>query len=1124
MKFKKLNIHNIASIEHAEIDFQYGPLAENPIFLITGPTGAGKSSILDCICLALYNKSPRTERGDDNRGTEDDLTAKDTRGLMRMNTGEASVELMFDDKNGVETVASWSICRSRKKTDGNLQKVVREVRFGDKVLTSKKDIDAHIADVIGLNFEQFCKTTMLPQGEFAKFLTGKDEERTEILEKLTGTGIYKKISRAIYDRMIARKIDLNNKKAELKGVYVYSEEEINQRNKQISEARQQVEKANGELKGLNAKKQWLTEKKTLVSDLEKFKAEKNVAETNLNAPQITVDKQLVLDYETSSDIRKEYADLNRIEIDIREKSKILQDNKENALECKSGIERLNIDIRNLEKSQNELCAILDKEAPNAMMYQNFSLLESLINNINRNNSENKTVNVRIAELNISLQNHIKENVLTETQIKEAKTALSNAELEMKKKSEELKYLNLAGVLQQKEVAELRHRNLNDFSEKYNNYIASEKSKIEVEKAFQDNEKETLTVKVRLGEVVKDYDLAQADLKKTEERYDKMKCSCDGFIIEIRKNLHVGDTCPLCGCEITEALSDDQFETILAPVKEQMDEIKTRKNGFEQLKNELTVRWDNLLKIKKQLEQKLDEVIVDYEFKSKSLKNTVLYSEFSKSDNIVEDIETAKKNISKEIDVLYKRLSSGENVRTQLDGLTGKISKLTEELQNLSQKQSQFNLKKVDIESQIKSLEENIRRIQQENTDIVERIQNFIMTDEWLKIFNESKKLFVHNLKASSEEYADYLTKDQTFSRQLEQMYRTSREAKAEYEEIVKFYPDLDDVETESAAVKDLVQKCSAVKMLSATLNDDILKLSATQNEIVNKISVYHSDGGLPVDRIKELIIYSDATIKAKRDNIENLIRILSNKEELIKIVQNKLAELDMSKPDFAENENSEILSNAIDEITAAVKSQEAVIVKLQTELNTNSDNVARLRDILVEIEKLSVEYNNWKSVCDIFGSANGETFNKIAQSYVLRDLLVYANQHLAQFTDQFLLVCQPGSLQILIKDRYNGDTLRHVNKISGGETFMISLALALGLASLNSGAVNVDTLFIDEGFGSLDEDTLSTVINCLERLNRNNGKKVGIISHVQELRDRIFTQIQVTKSRNVSRVEVVVNN
>ena len=173
-------------------------------------------------------------------------------------------------------------------------------------------------------------------------------------------------------------------------------------------------------------------------------------------------------------------------------------------------------------------------------------------------------------------------------------------------------------------------------------------------------------------------------------------------------------------------------------------------------------------------------------------------------------------------------------------------------------------------------------------------------------------------------------------------------------------------------------------------------------------------------------------------------------------------------------------------------------------------------------ESLRLESERWDRLYRIFGDADGKKFKKIAQGYVMAELIRNANVYLDRLSGRYVLDSQPGSLTLTVRDMYQGGALRSVNTLSGGETFLVSLSLALGLSSLSKGSLKVNILFIDEGFGTLSSDYLNVVMESLENLHQIGGRKVGIISHVESLRERIPTQIQVVRQgTSSSHVRVV---
>ena len=239
-------------------------------------------------------------------------------------------------------------------------------------------------------------------------------------------------------------------------------------------------------------------------------------------------------------------------------------------------------------------------------------------------------------------------------------------------------------------------------------------------------------------------------------------------------------------------------------------------------------------------------------------------------------------------------------------------------------------------------------------------------------------------------------------------------------------------------------------------------------------------------------------------------------------VENGIRTHGESRPEIQDGDTVEALEERIMDLDARKAEADKNIGAIGSILALNEQNL-RIREkdetLLRSLEK---EYHRWETLNGMFGSADGSRFRGIAQAFILKQLLMCANRYLQCFSPRYELDCQPGSVGIVIRDLYQGDAVRPYSTLSGGEGFIVSLALALGLSAMTRGNASVDVLFIDEGFGTLSEDYLNTVIDTLSRLHETGGRKVGIISHVDILRERIPAQIRLLRENNTaSRVEVV---
>jgi exonuclease SbcC len=210
--------------------------------------------------------------------------------------------------------------------------------------------------------------------------------------------------------------------------------------------------------------------------------------------------------------------------------------------------------------------------------------------------------------------------------------------------------------------------------------------------------------------------------------------------------------------------------------------------------------------------------------------------------------------------------------------------------------------------------------------------------------------------------------------------------------------------------------------------------------------------------------------------------------------------------------DADALARLLDAVQAERRTVHETAASLAVRIREDEQRRERAQSMMAEIERQRAVEERWAKMAELIGSADGKKFRNYAQQFTLDVLLGYANIHLAQLARRYRLervVSQAGpSLALMVRDQDMGGEIRSVNSLSGGESFLVSLALALGLASLSSNRVKVESLFIDEGFGSLDSDTLGVAMDALDAL-QSLGRKVGVISHVQEMTERISTKVLV---------------
>jgi len=300
------------------------------------------------------------------------------------------------------------------------------------------------------------------------------------------------------------------------------------------------------------------------------------------------------------------------------------------------------------------------------------------------------------------------------------------------------------------------------------------------------------------------------------------------------------------------------------------------------------------------------------------------------------------------------------------------------------------------------------------------------------------------------------------------------------------------------------------------LKSDIASASDVRKRIIAVNADFASGDIVPEKYAGNAIVEWGSLESRIRTALENIDAARKSKELNENTLNNAYAE-DGTLPKTAVEVNT--LKRAVESDNLG-KSEH--LGKLKTVIEDDDRKQDELKSKIDALNRAGKVNARWETLDGLFGGTEGFTFKKIAQSYIMQDILNHANAYLKKIAPRYELTAQPGSLVILVEDNEDG-VVRSGNTLSGGEGFVISLSLALGLSSLAENSISVDTLFIDEGFGTLSQEWLNSVMSALEKLNSSSGKHVGIISHIEDLQKRIPTVIEV-KKKNATTSEVFVRD
>ena len=480
MKFQKLTIHNIASIEDAVIDFEAEPLVSSEVFLITGKTGAGKSTILDAICLALYADTPRLD-GTKMQGTTIDAKREvkidDPRQLMRRNTSEAYVRLAFLGSNGVSYEATWAVARAYKKITGSIQNKVWELKNLDSGTTLTKDaeIRSELKVAVGLDFSQFCRTTMLAQGEFTRFLNSKDDEKAEILEKITGVDVYSKIGAKIYEQTEQRKQEWTEAKLIVDSMHTLSDEEIEKLSCRITELERQQKELREAQKKDKDKQDWIDTDKRLFKETTDATNRLREAVAVVEGEAFKQKETLVNEWNSTIDARAWMTgtvDASKI---INKKEKELEGLAAEYAVILGGRMFAEQEIANLSDEIKTIDVLLDKEKEKASVYENAQTIVSLLESISEGRKAIVKSTKDIDSQNLTLNDELLPALKTiEDKVRLANEALGLAEKEVTKQEEDIAAMKLSDLRSECEAAKELLRNIKTAKERIETLAESKK--------------------------------------------------------------------------------------------------------------------------------------------------------------------------------------------------------------------------------------------------------------------------------------------------------------------------------------------------------------------------------------------------------------------------------------------------------------------------------------------------------------------------------------------------------------------------------------------------------------------------------------------------------------------------